>query len=53
MLSLVLAHEGGWDEIAMVLGPILLMGGLLYLANRRAAALEADDAPDRPGPDDG
>ena len=27
----------------MVLGPILVMGGLLYLANRRAAALETDD----------
>jgi len=52
MLALVLAHDGGWDEIAMVLGPILLMGGLLYLANRRAAALDADATDDGSGPDE-
>ena len=32
----VLAHEGGWDEIALVAGPLLLLWLLLVLANRRA-----------------
>lgn len=38
------AHEGGWDEIALVAGPILILAGLLVLANRRAdkAAAERD-----------
>jgi hypothetical protein len=33
----VLAHQGGWDEMLMVLVPIALFAGLLALANRRAA----------------
>lgn len=43
MMSL-LAHEGGWDEMALVAGPILILAGLLVLANRRAdkAAAERD-----------
>ncbi len=32
----VLAHQGGWDEIAMVAGPLLVFAAVLYLANRRA-----------------
>jgi hypothetical protein len=32
----VLAHQGGWDEILMVLVPILVIAGLLKLAKRRA-----------------
>ncbi len=31
----LLAHQGGWDEILLVLGPILLIAGLLSLAKRR------------------
>ena len=31
----MLAHQGGWDEILLVLGPIVLVGGLLRLAKRR------------------
>ena len=30
------AHQGGWDEILMVAGPILVVVGLLRLAERRA-----------------
>lgn len=33
--TVVLAHQGGWDEILMVLGPILLIAGLLRLAKHR------------------
>ncbi len=40
----VLAHGGGWDEMALVLGPIAVLAGILWLANRRAARLEAEDA---------
>ena len=42
-MSLLLAHEGGWDEILLVAGPILVLGGLLWLANRRADKLAAED----------
>jgi len=33
---MVLAHQGGWDEILMVLGPLAVLGALLVLAKRRA-----------------
>jgi hypothetical protein len=36
------AHQGGWDELAFVLVPIALFGGLLAIANRRAARIEAE-----------
>jgi len=32
----LLAHQGGWDEALMVAAPIVLIGGLLVFANRRA-----------------
>lgn len=35
-LPLLLAHQGGWDEILLVLTPIALFAGLLWLANTRA-----------------
>ena len=31
----LLAHQGGWDEILLVLGPILIIIGLLRLAKNR------------------
>ena len=43
MASVVVAHQGGWDEILMVLAPILLFAGLLYVANKRADQLADDD----------
>jgi len=33
---IVIAHQGGWDEILMVAGPLLVFAGVLYLANKRA-----------------
>ncbi|HET9543511.1 MAG TPA: hypothetical protein VFP02_10535 [Acidimicrobiales bacterium] len=33
-----LAHQGGWDEMAMVAVPLLLVTILLVVANRRASA---------------
>lgn len=55
MISL-LAHQGGWDEILLVLGPILVIAGLLKLAKSRvdrSAALPPDEPPaDEPPADD-
>jgi hypothetical protein len=36
--ELVLAHQGGWDEMLLVLLPISLFSFLLALANRKAQA---------------
>ena len=41
----VLAHQGGWDEILMVMGPIGLIAGLLRLAKHRVTR-PRDDQPD-------
>ncbi|MHB1138513.1 MAG: hypothetical protein ACYC2O_06105 [Microthrixaceae bacterium] len=46
----VLAHQGGWDEILMVLVPVAIFAVLLYVANRRAGGLAArDDAEEADG----
>jgi hypothetical protein len=39
----ILAHQGGWDEMLLIAGPILLVAGLLVLAKRRVER-NADDA---------
>lgn len=44
----VVAHQGGWDEALMVVGPLLVIAGLLWLANRRANEL-AGEAGDQAG----
>ncbi len=33
---LVLAHQGGWDEMLLVAGPIIVVVALLRMAERRA-----------------
>lgn len=33
----LLAHQGGWDEALMVAGPLVVIGLLLRVANKRAA----------------
>ena len=38
----MLAHQGGWDEILLVAGPLVVFGGLLVIARRRAVALAAE-----------
>ncbi len=38
----LLAHQGGWDEALMVVVPVAVFGGLLYVANKRAARLSED-----------
>lgn len=45
-LAALVAHAGGWDELAFVALPIALFAGLLTIANRRARiAQERDAAP--------
>lgn len=51
--ALILAHQGGWDELLMILVPVAIFVGLLWLANNRAAAPGPDgrapgDEPDPP-----
>jgi hypothetical protein len=49
LAAVVYAHQGGWDEILMVAGPILVVVGLLRLAERRARrAREATDHSEDP-----
>ena len=42
MTAFVLAHQGGWDEILLVAGPLAVFGGALWLANKRANAKLAE-----------
>lgn len=45
----VLAHQGGWDEILMVLVPILVIVGVLRVVKRRVERnyAEATDTADQ------
>jgi hypothetical protein len=36
--SPVVAHQGGWDEVLLVGGPIVVIIGLLAIAKRRVDA---------------
>lgn len=36
----MIAHQGGWDEILLVLGPIAVIVGLLMVARRRVNTIE-------------
>ena len=48
----VIAHQGGWDEILMVLAPVALFAGLLWLANKRANERVGHPHAPAPGTDD-
>ena len=41
--SALLAHQGGWDEILLVLAPIAVVGALLWLAKRRLQRAQASE----------
>jgi hypothetical protein len=40
----LLAHQGGWDEVMLVAGPMVVIAGLLVLAKRRVDATVADQS---------
>jgi hypothetical protein len=44
-LDVVLAHQGGWDEMLMVLIPIAVVVLLLRVASRRAKAAAGQTPP--------
>jgi hypothetical protein len=45
VITALVAHQGGWDEILLVVGPIAAIAGLLMLAKKRVDAA-ASDKPD-------
>jgi hypothetical protein len=45
----LVAHQGGWDEILLVLAPIAVVGALLWVARRRVARASVN--PDDVGAD--
>lgn len=45
---MLFAHQGGWDEILLIAGPIGIIMGLLWLAKRRVD--QAASAHGGPGP---
>lgn len=46
----LLAHQGGWDEILLVAGPIIVIIVVLAIAKRRVESQLADkDFPDSAG----
>jgi cyanate permease len=47
-VSPLLGHASGfsWDEALLVMAPIVVLGLLLWLANRRARRLADDERPD-------
>jgi hypothetical protein len=54
----MVAHQGGWDEILLVVGPMAVVAGLLWLAKRRLTRAEragredeTDSAPSRTSDD--
>jgi hypothetical protein len=47
----VMMHQGGWDEIAIVGGPLLIIGVLIAVA-RKQRPLDQDPNDDDPNDDD-
>jgi hypothetical protein len=43
---MILAHQGGWDEMLLVAGPIIVVVALLRMAERRARRNRAQHEPD-------
>lgn len=44
-LGVVLAHQGGWDEILLIVGPMAVVVLLLRLAKRRVDRTAAQMSP--------
>jgi hypothetical protein len=42
---MVLAHQGGWDEFLLVVGPLCLIAWLLSVAKSRANRSRPSDIP--------
>jgi cyanate permease len=44
----IVAHQGGWDEILLVVGPMAIIAGLLWLAKRRLTRAEREQSEESP-----
>jgi hypothetical protein len=42
----MLAHQGGWDEILLIVGPVLVVIALLRLAKRRVSLAQREPTDD-------
>lgn len=49
--EMMLAHQGGWDEVLYAAVPIAVIFGLLWLANSRAKKIQRGNVTD-PGESD-
>ncbi len=49
-LAVVLAHQGGWDEILLIVGPMLVVVLLLWLAKRRVDRSATQPSPSSSNP---
>jgi hypothetical protein len=47
VLAAILAHQGGWDEMLMVAGPIGIFAYILRRANQRAEKAAAEATSDQ------
>jgi hypothetical protein len=40
---MIYAHQGGWDEFLLVIGPLLIIAWLVSVAKKRADRSSRDD----------
>jgi hypothetical protein len=40
---MIYAHQGGWDEFLLVIGPLLIIAWLVTVAKKRADRSSRDD----------
>lgn len=45
-LTVVMMHQGGWDEIAVLLGPVLVIAALAKVARSHAPEQHSGSQPD-------
>ena len=45
-VAAVLAHQGGWDELLLVAGPILVIVGILAVVKRRVDRMHPPPPPE-------
>ena len=52
MLGVLLGHDSGfsWDEALLVMTPIAIVAGALFLANQRAKRFGDDEGAEHPDP---
>lgn len=54
METLVVAHQGGWDEVLILVSPLVIFAFLRYLSSRRerreaGGEVDVESSPDSPG----